>query len=707
MSKITINVNGREIRAKEGDTILKAALDGGVYIPNLCYHPDLEPLGACRLCVVEIEGRSGIFSSCTTLAEDGMRVNSETEITKKIRRQSMELMLQDHPSDCSTCPKYGSCPMQSMIQYLEVTNASMRVVPQGLPEDTGNPLFIRDSNRCIRCGRCVRACRELRQCKAIDYVINERGNVVIKNSLALAPADQCKYCCACVEVCPTGALRDKEETLTPDKVLREDRFIPCRATCPAHTDVPRYIRYVKEGRYDDAAAVIREKVPFPGILGYVCDHSCELACRRKYVNEAVSIRNIKRFAYENSGDAWKSRRRINPPTGKKAAVIGGGPAGLTAAYYLAKQGHAVTVYEAYPEAGGMARYGIPEYRLPRDVIRKEIDTVREVGVEIRAGERVTDIAGLKRQGYDAVLLAIGTHSGVRLPLEGSNLEGVILNVDFLRAARLDEPISVGKRVVILGGGNVAFDCARTALRQGAQEVHIACLETRENMTAGEDEIAEGLEEGIILHPASSFVKIEGIQHVSGMAIEKVASFTFDENHQAMIETVPDSKEVIEADNIIFAVGQKPENAEKFGVDLFRNSYFVVDQDMKCNVDGVFAAGDAVYGTKSVVQAIASGREAAAAIDRYLGGDGDISENLVDKEKQSPILGEHPGFGSLRREYPILECPADRVKDCMLVEHTFDKEKADAEANRCLQCNLRAEIQQERLWSSFENKEVSG
>lgn len=700
-------MDGKTIAAREGQSLLDSALDAGVFIPNLCHHPDLMPYGACRLCLVEIEGEKELAASCSTPVREGMVVKTTGEKIDRLRRLSLELMLADHPADCSGCPKFGSCPMQSMIQYLGVTGGRMKSSGAALKK-TENPLFVRDMARCIKCGRCVRACRDLRKANALDYHRDAQNDIIIENSLTLTPTDMCRYCTACVAVCPTGALQDKPETFRiPEGTAPENELVPCRASCPAHTDVPRYVRYVKEGRYDDALAVIREAVPFPGVLGHTCMHPCEAACRREFVSEPISIRNIKRFAYNHASESWKKNRKILPKTGKKAAVVGAGPAGLTTAYYLAKQGHDVTVFEALPEAGGMMRFGIPEYRVPRDVIRREIEDIKEVGVEIRTNTKVTGLSELKEQGFDAVVLAIGTHAASVLPLEGRDLPGVYKSIEFLRAARMDAPFPVGKRAAVIGGGDVAFDCARLALRLGAEEVHVACLEARDVMTARKEEIDEALEENVILHPASSFVRIEGSEAVTGLTLDKVKSFSFDENRNAVIETVPGSRETIPVDNIIFAVGQKPDGAAAFGQALHHGSFLCANENMACSDAGVFAVGDAVTGTKNVIESVAAGRRAASAVDLYLGGDGDISECLVEKDEPSKAIGEHQGFCALMRERPKTQEPAERIHNTEPVEACFEEEIARKEAERCLQCDLRTGICKQRLWSSFQGAENGG
>lgn len=700
MAMVEITIDGKRILAEEGTPLLDAALDNGIYIPNLCHHPDLQPIGACKLCLVEVEGVDDVVTSCTVPVEAGMAVRTNTQRVLGLRRLSMELMLADHPADCSSCMRYGSCPMQSLIQYVGAGDR-LRKFTNNTPENFSHPLFIRDMHRCIKCGRCVRVCREVRGVKAIDYYRNENQEILVGSPTDQGLLDKCRDCCACVEVCPTGALRDKPETFALKGETRAETLVPCRLACPAHTDVVRYLRFIREGRYGDAVATIREKAPFPAILGHVCTHPCEEACRRGFVNEAVSIRNLKRYAAEHDNGAWKAKSVRKPATGKRVAVVGAGPAGMTAAYYLAKQGHSVTVFEELPEAGGMTRYGIPEYRLPRDVIAGEVAVIREAGVEFVTGTRVTDARKLLADGYQAVCLAIGAHGGVKLPLEGGDLPGVLLNIEFLRAARMDKPQPVGKRVVVLGGGNVAFDCARMARRLGAEEVHVACLEARDAMTASDEEIRQGCEEGIVLHPASSFARILGDSRVEGIVLEDVESFQFDENHRAVIQIRENSAHTIPADTVIFAVGQRPVGSDGFGLALGRGGCFAVKEGgSACSEDGIFACGDCVTGTDSVIRAIAGGRTAAEEIDRYLGGSGDISERLAPEEEGNPFLGECQAFGELPRVQNEVLPAGERVRSCSMAEAAFDEGCALAESGRCLQCDLRAQLRPMRLWGEF-------
>ena len=697
-----ITIDGIRLEVPENKNVLDCALENGIYIPHLCHHPNLPENGSCRMCIVEVEGEDKPVTSCTLKPKDGMVIRTKSEQITKLRSLSLELLLAGHPEECSTCPKYGNCELQTLIQYIGATNSRMKTRSRGFKQEEGNPLIIHDMNRCVLCGRCVRACNDLRGVGVLQYQKKGMETYVgaLHNKL-LIDAD-CRFCGACAEVCPTGTIRDKVQMLSSKASKKEDLIVPCRAACPANTDVPRYIRYVKEGKYDEAAAVIREKVPFPKVLGYICNHVCELECKRKEVSEAMSIRNIKRYAADHdTGSCWKGKGKQLPDTGKKVCVVGAGPAGMTAAYYLRKQGHDVTIKEALPTVGGMMGYGIPSYRLPRTIIEEEFNVIKEAGVKLEVNTKVEKPVELLKE-YDAVLMAIGTHQGARLPIPGNDLDGVILNADFLRNCSMGKETGMGKKVVVLGGGNVAFDCARSAKRLGAEEIHVACLEARAVMTADDEEIEQAIEEGIFVHPAQTFESISGETHVTGVNFMDVESFEFDENRRAIIKKVEGSEHSIEADTVIFAVGQRSDITEEAGLKLGRaNSIAVKEGTLATDVDGIFAAGDTVYGTKSVVMAIASGRDAASQIDKYLGGDGDISEVLAPVENADPYIGKVEGFGYQKRIHPEVDGAESRQDNFELFDHGICDTNICGEASRCLQCDLRLQIAQPRLWSAYD------
>ncbi len=694
-----ITIDGKEIEAREGQSILDAALEAGIFIPHLCSHPDLEAKGGCRLCSVEIEGMEEPVPSCMTTAEEGMKITVNGPKADKIRKTAMELMLATHPADCTGCPKYGKCEMQSMYQYMGVSPERWRKKSRSVPDNESNPLITHLFMRCVRCGRCIRACQDMRGVKVLDYIKTDMGiRAGIPDGKSLKEAG-CRFCGACIEVCPTGSIVDALKIMKEDRSYAEN-VVPCRSTCPAHIDIPRYIRYIKEGDFEKATAVVREKVPFPETLGSICTHACEGECKRNELGAPISICKLKRAAANNDTGAWKERAVKEAPTGKKAAVIGAGPAGLTAAYYLAKKGHAVTVYEKNEKPGGQCRYGIPAYRLPDELLDKEIADILEVGIELKCNTEAPTPEQLKESGYDAVLVSVGTHQGTKLPLEGNDLPGVYVNAEFLRRARMGDPLPVGEKVMVLGGGNVAYDCARTAVRLGAKEVHIACLENEQQMTSTPDEIEEGREEGIILHSAHSFLRITGTDKVAGVELQKVDKFYFDENRRAVIELVEGSKHEVPVDNVIFAVGQKPEGTASMGLELTHGPYIQANEKLETSMEGVYAAGDVVTGTKSVIAAIAAGRTAAEEMDKYLGGNGDISEKLVDEETPNPYIGQIEGFGDLERVNPEMADAAKRVSGFDLVEQPFTCEQAQCEAGRCLQCDLRLNITKPKLWMDY-------
>ena len=717
MDEITLTINGRQIKAKRGMTVYEAAKEAEIYIPTLCHHPYLAPYGACRLCIVEIEKVRGFPISCTTPATDGMVVNTNTSQIQELRRGILELILTEHPNSCLTCnreercqpfdiclrsvaitercvvcPKNGRCELQKVADYIGLEEVTLPYAYKELPVERRDPLFDRDYNLCILCGRCVRICQDVRGVGAISFV--QRGSQTIVGTAFNRPLRDsgCKFCGACAEVCPTGAIMDRGV----EPAEREAKLVPCRSACPAGIDVPRYIRLIKEERFAEAVAVVREKVPFPATLGYICLHFCEEKCRRGELNEPIAIRALKRFAAEHDTGLWKQRSKFAPATGKRVAIIGSGPAGLTGAYYLTKLGHSVTVFEALPVAGGMMRVGIPEYRLPRQALDAEVDEIKRIGVDIRLNTKVESLDKLLEQGYDAVLLAVGAHRGVKLPVPGADLDGVLIGTSVLRDINLGKKIRIGKNVVVLGDGNIAFDCARTALRLGATDVHIVCQQPRNAMLAAPDEIKGGEEEGIIIHPLHTFTRIVSQdRHITGVECLDVRSFELDSLGELHVDAIPGSEHILPADTVIFAVGQEPDLKLIEGVSDIKTTgrrYLDVDSaTLATGKEGVFAAGDAVTGVASVIEAIAAGRQAAISIDTYLGGSGEIDETLVDPEKADPYLGREEGFADKSRAPMPCLSVEQRLSSFAEVELGFDEAEALGEAKRCLQCDLRFEI----------------
>jgi NADPH-dependent glutamate synthase beta subunit-like oxidoreductase len=468
---------------------------------------------------------------------------------------------------------------------------------------------------------------------------------------------------------------------------------PCRAACPAGIDVPRYIRLIGDGKYDQAAAVVREKVPFPSVCAYVCRAPCESKCRRGTLRDRpIAIEALKRFAVDHAGKMDMPKPSVQS-TGKRVAVVGSGPAGLTAAYYLRKVcGHEVTVFEALPKPGGMMRVGIPAYRLPRELLENEIGVIKSMGVDIKTDTRVDSLDGLFAEGYNAVLVAVGTHEGRKLPIPGADLDGVLVSIDFLRDVNLGKPVKVGKTVLVLGGGDVAFDCARVARRLGGAEVHMACLESKDKMPASPEEIEQGQREGIVFHPSRTFTKLVGERgHVTGVECPEVESFEFDEEGEARVRVKKGSEQILKTDTVIFAVGQRPAIPARFGLMTGLKRTLEADPvTLNAGRDGVFAAGDVLKGTSSVIETIASGRKAASSIDLYLGGLGIIDEVLAPPEEvpEAPPAGKasEPSREDAERPRMPLLTLDQALAGFEKVELGLTEEQALVEASRCLKCD---------------------
>jgi NADPH-dependent glutamate synthase beta subunit-like oxidoreductase len=468
---------------------------------------------------------------------------------------------------------------------------------------------------------------------------------------------------------------------------------PCRAACPAGIDVPRYIRLIGDGKYDQAAAVVREKVPFPSVCAYVCRAPCETKCRRGTLRDRpIAIEALKRFAVDHAGNVDVERSSAQP-TRKRVAVIGSGPAGLTAAYYLKKVcGHETTVFEALSQPGGMMRVGIPAYRLPRDLLDREIQGIKRAGVDIKTNTRVDSLETLFEEGYDAVLVAVGTHEGQKMPLPGAELDGVLVSLDFLRDVNLGMQAKVGKRVLVLGGGDVAFDCARAARRLGADEVQLACLEPKDKIPAAPDEIEQGQKEGVVIHPSRTFTRIIGEKgRVAGVECPEVESFEFDEEGRAQVRVKKGSEQILKADTVIFAIGQRPEIPVRFALTIGRRKTLEVDpHTLSARREGVFAAGDVLVGTSSVIEAIASGRKAASSIDLYLGGLGIIDEVVAPPEQVPEVSPARKLQGEAEGDPERVRMPLLPVEKALTgfetVELGLTEEQALLETSRCLKCD---------------------
>ncbi len=462
---------------------------------------------------------------------------------------------------------------------------------------------------------------------------------------------------------------------------------PCVRACPAGIDVPRYIRAIADGKFSEALAVTRERIPFPSVCGRVCFAPCESKCNAGLLTEPVSIRALKRFVAERGVLAAES-----PPsrsTDKSVAIIGAGPAGLTAAYYLAKRGHAVTVFEASSQAGGVLFTGVPRFVLPEDVLQREIENILSLGVKLKLNCPVKNLGDLTRDGYGAIFVATGLPRGSKLPIPGAELDGVLTGVEFLRDIALGREIRLGKRVVVLGGGGVALDVGRTALRLGVDKVHIVCVESRNTMPALPSAVEEAEKEGCVIHPSSVCRRILGDGcRVFGAECLGLQRVEFDSEGRLCMEAIEGSEHVLDADAVVFAVGQSSDLAlvgDFKDIATTRRGTLVVDPGtLETAVKGVFAGGDIVSGPSSIIEAIAAGRLAAVSVDRYLGGKGIIDERLATREEEILPVGFHPiGERNLPPSLPVEK----RLSSFDEVELKFSEEMAIREAKRCLRCDL--------------------
>ena len=468
--------------------------------------------------------------------------------------------------------------------------------------------------------------------------------------------------------------------------LELNQPVPCVSQCPAGVDIPGYVALVAEGRYADAVRLIRKDNPLPAVCGLICEHPCEVRCRRTMIDDPINIRGLKRFAVDHAGLVPLPAPAAS--TGKKVAVIGGGPGGLSAAYYLTLMGHQVTIYEQRKQLGGMLRYGIPNYRLPREELDREIGQLIGLGIQVKTGVTVGEdpsIAKL-RQEYDAVYIAIGAHIDRKIGIEGEDAEGVISAVELLRGIGDGEmPDFTGKDIVVIGGGNVAMDVARSAIRLGAKRLRIAYRRRAVDMTAMREEVEGAVEEGCELLDLHAPLRIEKDTDgkVAALWVQPQIIGEVKHGRPAPHNSSEPEKRLV-CDMVIVAIGQGIETREfeKQGIPVKRG---VIDAMNWSGVNarditGVFAGGDCVTGPATVIRAIAAGKVAAANIDEYLG-----YHHVISADVEIPDVRQ-TNRPSCARVNMKERQPSARAKDFELIECGMTCEEAAQEASRCLRCD---------------------
>jgi len=568
----------------------------------------------------------------------------------------------------------------------------------------------------------------------IDIVTNadvlgeagEAGNfdVTVRKRPRFVDLDKCNACGDCIDKCPVAVPSEFDENTMGRKAVfkRYPQAIPaamaiskaerppCVLTCPAHVNCQGYAALIAESKFAEAYALIRDRNPFPAACGRICHHPCESVCNRQELDEPVAVNQLKRFAAD-----WIAAKRAEgedpapPPKGEidpdkaRVAVIGGGPAGLTAARDLALQGYPVTLFEAHDKLGGTMLLGVPGYRLPDEMLDRDVADIVASGFDVKTGAALGHdftLASLKEEGYEAAFVSIGCTSPAPLTrstdgseMKGTDLNGVLLGMDFLREVNLGRGPRLGGKVVVIGGGNVAIDVAMTARRQGADQVEIVCLESREEMPAHEWEIADAVEEGVTINPAWGPKEIVGPNgDVSAVKLQRCAS-VFDENGR-FAPKFDDEVSETEADFVLIAIGQRSDFSFLDENDPLWNDSkrFIAanKQTLQTNVDWVFAGGDMVSGPASVVEAVAHGHEAAESIDRFLTGE----DLAAGREQPEPEAAPKPArwFPFTNRARPD-RVPVEQRDAFIEIERTLSEEAAVAEAGRCLACGICSECQQ--------------
>ena len=523
----------------------------------------------------------------------------------------------------------------------------------------------------------------------------------IKRKARYVDEAKCTGCGECFNVCPVELDSEFEEGLSkrkaayrpfpqavPNKATIDKRgYPPCRIACPAGVNAQGYIALISQGKFKEALEVVRKTMPFAGVIGRVCTHPCEIDCERKTVDESISIRTLKRFIADYELKVGREKATPVEKTRKeKVGIVGSGPAGMSCAYDLVKKGYPVTVFEAMPMAGGLMRYGIPEYRLPNKMLDNEIDYVKELGVEIKTNSPVKDLGQLFEQGYQAVFLGTGAWVGQKMGIPGEETPGVIYALDFLRQVNAGEKVSLGNRVAVIGGGNAAIDAARVAKRTGAKEVTIIYRRSRVEMPAEASEVNEAENEGIKLNILMAPVKmLSKDDKLTGIECTRMELGEPDASGRRRPIPIEGSNFALDVDNVIIATGQA---IDKTGLpkEFTYTAWGTLSVDqvtLETDISGVFAGGDVVAGPSDVIASIAAGKEAAESIDRYLSG----TDMLEGRPKQLPRVKDISKEGVVKAKRAAMPMLAldKRGASFAEVELGYDEKTAIEEAKRCLNC----------------------
>jgi NADPH-dependent glutamate synthase beta subunit-like oxidoreductase len=505
-------------------------------------------------------------------------------------------------------------------------------------------------------------------------------------SIARIDPNLCNGCRLCIDTCPMDVFR--LDTVVQDR----EEYPACRMSCPAGVDIRSYIYLLRNGMIEKAIDILRESLPLPAVTGRVCPHPCESSCAYKELDQAVNVNALERYVADYMIN--EKARPVHKIYAAKVAIVGSGPAGLACAYFLARKGYPVTVFESMPVTGGMLRVGIPEFRLPKAVLDSQINYIQDTGVEFRTGVTIGKDISFDRlkNNYEAIFMATGSQISRKLSFEGSELDGVITGLDCLRKLNSKEITTVPEKIALIGGGNVAIDAGLSALRSGAKSVQIFCLESEDKMPANAEEIQQAIEEGIVINPSWGPHRVLGINgKVTGIQLIRCTQVT---DETGKFKPAFDEKitKTIDADLIILAVGQIPDRALlPEGIQIAPNGTIQVDPvTLQTSLSGVFAGGDAtIPGGSSVVEAIATGKQASISIDRFLKSE-DLKAGRYLKPKRVTKPPKEGIVKSPRQSAPIL--PVDqRSRNFSEVKMAFDLDATALEAQRCMTCGSRAVI----------------